>query len=36
MQLYQLHVKDDPDLMTYQELVEHELRNLRGIADSKI
>ena len=28
MQLYQLHVKDDPALMTYQELVEHELRKM--------
>ena len=30
MQLYQLHVKDDPALMTYQELVEHELRKMRS------
>ncbi|KAL3137266.1 hypothetical protein ABBQ32_006812 [Trebouxia sp. C0010 RCD-2024] len=36
MQLYQLHVKDDPELMTYQELVEHELRDMVGTVDSKI
>ena len=35
MQLYQLYVKDDPTLMTYQELVEYELRNIKGTAESK-
>lgn len=35
MQLYQLHVKDDPALMTYQELVEHELRKMNSSAESK-
>ena len=28
LQLYLQHVRDDPALMTYQELVEFELRNL--------
>ena len=36
MQLYQLHVKDDPELMSYKELIEHELRNMRGIESSKM
>ena len=28
MQLYQIYVKDDPALMTYQELVNYELRKM--------
>lgn len=35
LQLYQLYVKDDPALMTYQELVEYELRKMKRTADSK-
>lgn len=32
LQLYQLHVKGDPALMTYQELVDHELHNILSSA----
>lgn len=35
LQLYQLYVKDDPALMTYQELVEYELRNMKHTTESK-
>lgn len=28
LQLYMLHIKDDPALMTYQELVDFELRSV--------
>lgn len=35
LQLYQLYVRDDPALMTYQELVESELRKMKRPAESK-
>lgn len=34
LQLYLLHVRDDPAFMTYQELVDFELRNLPWKADA--
>lgn len=35
MQLYQLYVKGDLASMTYQELVENELRSMHSTAESK-